>query len=114
MGANGDAGYLISGSALDFLVDTDERIGQLLVGTDPHPVTIDPALDHAHSSGSNTPAAIRHHPRRTGTPAAGSRLASVPATPNTEVLPVPSGRQARRIGVSRFHQIACGRTGPLR
>ena len=88
MGANGDAGYLTSSSAPDFLLD-----------------------------GSDTVAPIREYPRASAPSTSSRWLKSVPAKANADDLPFDQVVKPSTAGAGAsvvLHQIACGRTGPLR
>ena len=117
MGAIGDAGQLNIGSAPDFLFGINARVGQLLEGVDSDLVNLwtDPA--HLISGDGDNFAPIRDHLSRFGFVHLTQVGAAVPARGNVEDLPFGPVVKLCAVGASALvlpHQIACGRTGPLR
>jgi hypothetical protein len=117
MGANGDAEYLTTSSAPDFLMGTQAHLGALPQGARDHRLPLGMNATRVSNPGANNPNHPRVYPARIG-PVHPTRVdPAVQVKVNAGNLPFGSAGRLDALGAAASvvpQQIASGRTGPLR
>ncbi len=117
MGANGDAEYLTTSSAPDFLIGTRVHLDVIPQGTTDDRVSLGTNATHVSTRGANNLTLVRAYPARIGNVHPKQADPAVPVTVNAGNLPFGPAGRLDALGAAASvvpRQIASGRTGPLR